>query len=467
MSTVDLLNTINDTFWYIPLVMIVALGLYSTLRLKGIQFKALREMVRVTFSKDSRSEGEMSSFKVFCMSMGNRIGVGNITGPVLAILVGGPGAIFWMWIFAILGGATSFLESTVGQIYKTRKSDGNFRGGPAYNIYKALGLKRMSIIVAMVMVLMYILGFASMEVSSMASALCDTFQFSNNNLFFAVILTSLTAIIIIGGIKRVADVSTALVPTMAIGWLILCTVSIAMSTGGVVNAFAMIFECAFSVPSAVGGGVGAMLIIGMKRGVLSNEAGIGTITNISSIADVEHPAKQGLSQCLGVAIDTVVGTLTAIVVLSYANYDVIIGLNQESMPLLHTVFESTLGGIAPMLVTLMLFVFAFTSLISDFIIGENNLSLVTEKRVCRYGMAIGLLSVVFLSSFYASDSMFLIVDIMLGICAVINCIVMFRIGKFAVEACKDYFSQRAAGVDTPIFHKSCLSDTTGVTEWDD
>lgn len=467
MSIVDTLNTINDNFWYIPLVLIVCLGIYSTVKLKGIQFRSLREMCRVTFSKDCSSKDGMSTFKVFCMSMGNRIGVGNITGPVLAILIGGPGAIFWMWIFAILGCATSFLETTVGQIYKSRKSDGSFYGGPAYNIEKGLGMKRAAFIVAFVMILMYIVGFASMEVSSMASALCDTFEFSNNHIFFAVLITAITAVTIIGGVKRVANLSTGIVPAMALAWFVLCGACIVMNDGGVVNAFSSIFEYAFSVPSAVGGGIGAMLSIGMRRGVLSNEAGIGTITNISSMADVEHPAKQGLSQSLGVIIDTVVSTFTAIVVLSYADIDVIVGAGLDSMPLLNSIFDSTLGDVAPMLVSLMLFVFAFTCLIADFVIGSNNLKFITQDKKYGYAMMLALLLVVFISSFFASDAMFLVVDILLGVCGVINCIVMFRLGKFAIEAYRDYCEQRKAGVCTPRFRKNSLSDDTGVTEWDE
>lgn len=465
MSLVDVLNTINDTFWYIPLVLIVCLGLYSTFKLKGIQFRDIREMVRVTFSREKCTESGLSSFKVFCMSMGNRIGVGNITGPVLAILVGGPGAIFWMWVFAALGSATSFLETTIGQIFKTRTSDGNFHGGPAFNILKGLGMGRVAMAVAIVMVLMYAVGFASMEVSSMSSALCDTFDFANNNLVFATILTLITAVIIVGGVNRVANVSTGIIPIMALGWFILCALAIAMSQGGIIDAFAMIFQYAFSVPSAIGGGIGAMLIIGMKRGVLSNEAGIGTITNISSMADVRHPATQGLSQSLGVIIDTIVSTLTALVVLSFGSFETIHGMGLESMPLLNEIFESTLGSIAPVLVTLMLFLFAFTSLIADYVVGDNNLSFVSQKRVYKVIMTVGMLAVVFLSSFFASDAMFLVVDILLALCGIINCIVMFRLGRLAIDAYGDYRQQRAAGVTDPVFDPSCLSDSTGVTVW--
>ena len=466
MSLTETLTVINDNFWYIPLVLIVCLGLYCTVRLGGIQFRNIREMCRITFSRNENRDG-MSPFQVFCMSMGNRIGVGNISGPILAILVGGPGAIFWMWIFAILGSATSFLETTIGQLFKVRGSDGEFHGGPAYNIRNGLGLRRMAMGVAFVMILMYVVGFISMEVSSMASALCGAFTFDGNKLVFAVILTALTAVTILGGVRRIADMSTGIVPAMALGWFIVCVISIALSDGGVVNAFTMIFQYAFSVPSAIGGGIGAMLIIGMRRGVISNEAGIGTITNISSMADVSHPAAQGLSQSLGVFIDTIVSTLTALVILSYGDISAIVGLDLESMPLLQEVLGGAFGAAAPYLVALFLFVFAYTCLMADYVISENNLMFITGRRDARLAMCVILLIVVFVSSLFASDAMFLAVDIMLGICAVLNSVVMFRLARHAIEAWNDYRAQKTAGVKDPVFHKGCMSDPTGMTEWDE
>ena len=467
MSIVDTLNEFDDILWYIPLVLIVLLGIYSTVRLKGIQVRDLKEMWISTFSRGERGEGKLSSFHVFCMSMGNRIGVGNITGPVLAILVGGPGAIFWMWIFAFLGTATSFLETVVGQIYKSRRADGKYHGGPAFNIAKGLGMKKVSMIVAFVMILMYILGFVSMEVCSMSEALCGAFEFDHNSLVIAILLTLFTAFIIIGGLERVAGLSVKIVPVMAVLWFFICVICIALSDGGVINAFSMIFSYAFTVPSAVGGGIGAMLIIGMKRGVLSNEAGVGTITNISSMADVPHPVRQGYSQALGVIIDTVVSTLTALVILSFGNIDEIIGLDLESVNLLQAIMEASVGSVAVYLVALFLFVFALTSLMSDYVIGENNLMFITGDRRARVAMCLFLLAVVFVSSFFSSDGLFAIVDIMLAICGIINCLVMFKIGSRAVEAYRDYRRQKSEGIVEPVFHPSCLSDPSGVTEWNE
>ena len=468
MSVTEILEHINDYFWYVPLVLIVCLGIYGTFRLKGIQIRDLKEMCRVTFSKECPHQGKISTLQVFCMSMGNRIGVGNIAGPVTAIIIGGPGAILWMWIFALLGMASSLIETTVGQIYKTKGDDGNYHGGPAYTILNGLNMKRVAMFVAGVMILMYIVGFVSMEVTSISEALCGAFEFENNALVFAILLTAVTAGIVIGGLGRIAKISVWLVPAMAILWLVVAIISIALSAGGIVNAFVMIFQYAFTVPSAIGGTIGAMLLIGMKRGVLSNEAGIGTITNISSMADVEHPVKQGLSQSLGVLIDTVVSTLTALVVLSYGSIEEIGALTNslESINILQFVLEDTIGGSAPYLVAAFLFVFAFTCLMGDYVIGENNLAFITKNVKAKYVMIFALLAVVFISSFYASDGMFAVVDIFLGICGVINCLVMFKLAGRAIEAYKDYRAQKSAGKETPVFSKDCLSDSSGVLEWE-
>ncbi len=462
----DSLVKFSEDIWYLPLVLIVLLGIYSTLRLRGVQIAGLKEMCHSTFGND-RGTGKPSPFQVFCMSMGNRIGVGNITGPVLAITVGGPGAIFWMWVFAFIGTATSMLETTVGQIYKTKHADGRLHGGPAYNIAKGLGLRRASMIVAFIMVLMYLLGFVSMEVSSMSSAINGAFGFETWAI--AIVLTIITAYVIFGGVTRVAKLSTAIVPAMGIVWLIVCAICIALSDGGVINAFGMIFQYALNVPSAVGGGIGAMLLIGMRRGVLSNEAGVGTITNISSMAPVSHPVRQGYSQALGVILDTVVSTLTALVILSFGSFSEIwaeYSIQGESIPLLQAVMDASIGGLAPYLVAIFLFIFAFTSLIADYVIGENNMAFITDSKHARLAVCVFLLIVVFLSSMFASDALFAIVDILLAVCGVINCLVMFKLGSRAVEAFKDYRRQRESGTSVPEFKKECLSDQTGVTEWD-
>lgn len=463
----DILDFIDTYIWYIAFVLIIAVGIYATIRLKGLQVTSLKEMAKVTFFKGSNHEkGKLSSFQVFCMSMGSRIGVGNITGPILAILVGGPGAIFWMWIFAAIGMATSFLETTIAQIYKVPKENGGYRGGPAYTLFHGLGMRRLGIVAAFVMIMMYLVGFVSGEVISMSEAVCNAFDFDGNHIVFALILTAATAIILIGGVYRIANLSVKIVPLMALTWFAICIISIALSAGGVLNAFAMIFEYAFDIPAVIGGGFGAIIMNGMMRGVWSNEAGIGTITNLSAMADVKHPASQGYTQSLGVLIDTVVSTMTALVILSYADIDTIIGTGLESIPLLQHVFTDTLGWISPYVVMVFMFVFAFTCLMSDVVIGEGNLMLIKDSRIASIAMKGLLLAVVFLSSFFASDALTIFMDILLAVCAFFNTYIMIRLVKRGMEAFRDYRRQKAEGIKEPVFHKSCLSDNTGVTEWD-
>lgn len=464
----ETLVNVEDGIWYVALVLIVCLGIYATVRFRGIQFRSLREMVRVTFPKESR-EGALSSFHVFCISMGSRIGVGNITGPILAIMIGGPGSILWMWVFAVIGMATSFMETTVGQIYKEKKADGHYHGGAAYYVLKGLGKRRLAAIVAFIMIMMYVVGFVSMEVVSMSEAACGAFDFAGNNFVFAVLLTLIAAVVLAGGIQRVSKISVRVVPLMAVVWLLVCAFSILTSNEGFFHAAGSIFEYAFSVPAAVGGTIGGMLLIGMKRGVLSNEAGIGTIPNISSMAHVKHPAQQGYSQSLGVLIDVIISTMTALVILSYADIDTLAGMYNsgvESVPMLQAAFADTIGGIAPYAVAAFMFLFAFTCTISDFVIGSNNVVFIKDTKTTILLMKVLILAVIFLSSFFASDDLFAIVDIFLAICAFVNFYVMLRLGGRAVEAWRDYTRQRKEGVDTPVFHKSCLSDDTGVTEWD-
>lgn len=467
MTLLDSFTTFVDDLWYVVFVLIVVLGLYCTVRLRGLQFTQIREMVRVTFSRrELGNDDALSPFRVFCMSMGNRIGVGNIVGPVLAVTIGGPGAVFWMWVFALLGSATSFLETTVGQLFKVRTSNGEYHGGTAYNVSNGLGLRRAAVVVATIMVLMYIVGFVSMEVCSMAEVMEGAFPFQGNEWVFAVMLTVLTGLIILGGVRRTSKVLAGVVPAMAILWILFCLVSIAVNHSGVVDAIVSIFTDAFSVPATVAGGVGAMLMIGMKRGILSNEAGIGTIPNLSSMADVRHPAAQGLSQSLGVLIDTVVCTMTALVVLTAMGHSVI-GSELDSVPMLQEVFTGTFGSVAPYLLAMFLMVFAFTSLMTDYIIGENNILHFGERRWPIIAMNVLILAVVFLSSLYSSDTLFVIVDLMMALCGIVNVFVVLKLRRSALEAYADYRRQRAEGVDEPVFSTSVVSDSTGMTVWDE
>ncbi len=469
-SFIDTVWEFDDYFWFIPFFLIIALGIYSTLKFKGVQFTQIKEMCKVTFSFEKGARDKITPFHVFCVSMGNRIGVGNIAGPITALIMGGPGAIFWMWVFATLGGATSFVETTVGQIFKSKGEDGEFIGGPAHNVSKGLKSKQLGIIMAVLMIAVYIGGYVLSEISTISTSFTGAYDFEYNNIVIAFILAVFAFMVALGGFKRVAQISVAVVPFMAVCWIIISIVVILMNAGGIPDAIAAIFSCAFNVPAAVGGGVGAMLTIALRRGIWSNEAGEGTITNISSSADVPHPAKQGLSQSIGVLFDTLISTMTAMVILCFfsGDYDAMMAVGlEDSMALLEHVMGETLGGAAPTLVFCFMFLFAITCFMGDYVIGENNLKFITRDKKAKAGLVVATICIVFFAAYYGSDGLYAIMDVLLAICGIVNCLVMFKLGKYAYEAFTDYMAQKKAGVEDPVFHKSVLSDPSGVTEWDD
>ena len=479
MSASDIFSIMVDCLWYIAFVLIIAVGVYCTVKLKGVQFTHLREMCHITFSEGrEHAKGMISSFQVFCMSMGSRIGVGNITGPILAIIVGGPGAILWMWVFALIGMATSFVETIIGQIYKEPKENGGFRGGPAYTVTKGASKKKLGALVGVIMILMYLVGYVSMEAVSMSESVGGVFSGENTSLIFAIVLTVLVAIIIFGGVYRVADLSVKIVPAMAIIWFVICIVSI-LFNGNVWLAFKSIFEYAFVTPETacnafIGGVVGSFFMEGMKRGVWSNEAGIGTITNLSSMADVKHPVTQGYSQCLGVLLDVIVSTMSALVILSFADFDSLANMYMsadiggQSIVLLQSIFGNIYGNAASWIVMIFMIVFALTCLMSDYVIAETNLMVVKDSKAATMAMRLLLLAVVFISAYIAKDEVAVVVDLMLATCAFVNTYVFIRLSKRAFEAYDDYKKQKAAGIEEPVFHKSCLSgDTENINAWDD
>ena len=314
------------------------------------------------------------------------------------------------------------------------------------------------------MVLMYIVGYISSEVAAMSEAFTGAFEFEHNTLVFSIFMTVIAAIIAFGGFKRVAHVSSLVVPFMAIAWILICMGIILFNYAHIGDAFVMIIKYAFSPPAFVGGLAGS-LIVGLRRGVWSNEAGIGTITNVSSLAEVDHPAQQGMSQSLGVLMDTIICTMTAFVVLSFSGFDAATEIAEESMPYLQMIFKDALGSIAPSLVFFFIFLFAITCFMGDVVIGENNLKFITESPYARYGMIALVLAVVFISCFWASDTVFAVLDILLALCGMINAFVIFRLFGRATEVYKDYKEQRKAGIEKPRFCSDSLSDKTGVTEW--
>lgn len=476
MSITDTANEIvsvfNDYAWYLAFVFLIGLGIYFMIKLKGSQIADIREESKLAFSgrKDGKKTHHISSFEAFCVGLGARIGVGNIAGVATAITAGGPGAIFWMWIFAIIGAGTSYMECTLGQLFKEKGKDEFFHGGPAYYIRNGLHMKHYATVLAILIIALYGIGFIGVQASNATDAFVGAFKFDNNQIIIAVLVTLAAAIIIFGGIKRVARVSVKIVPYMALLWMILALITIAINWQNIGNAIVMIVEGAFGIQQFVGGGLGMAVMWGLKRGVFSNEAGIGSIPNVSSSAYVEHPAKQGLIQSLGVLIDTlIVCSATAFLILTFGNFEAIQGLGLSGAPLVQAILESNFGYIAPMILSLFMIVFAFSSLIGYYSMCEANTRFITSKPAAILLLRVIITIVVLISCMIPLSLMWSICDALMAVMGVLNLIAVALLSKYAFALYKDYKAQKKAGVETPAFDISSGvldgMDVSGITCW--
>lgn len=478
MSIVDTIDTIfveANQIWWVSLICLAALGIYFTIRLKGLQILKIRETCRLSLSGigEGKTKSKVSSFEAFCIGMGARIGVGNIAGVATAIVTGGPGAVFWMWVFAIIGSASSFMESTLAQVFKEKKSDGQFYGGPAYYASKGLGSKKLGIFVAIMLILTFGIGFVGVQSTNATAALTGAFDFEYNNLVFGLILTIIAGIIIFGGVKRVARFSTKVVPAMAVLWIIFAFIAIACNWENVPNAFKMIFEYAFGAPALIGGGIGTAINIGMRRGIFSNEAGLGSIANIAASADIPHPAKQGLIQSFGVIVDTVVVcSVTAIVILSYGTFDEIYALNPAGGANLVQDIISTssiFGGVANYIIAFFMLIFAFTSIIGYYTMSESNVRFIKDNKMFINIVRIIVLITMLLSSLVNTAVLDHISDTFNAFMGLINILIVAALSKIVFAVYKDYREQKDSGVEEPVFHRDILKGmkhTENIDEWE-
>ena len=466
----DLFWFVDDYFWGISFVFLIGLGIIFTIKLKGLQILKIKETSSLALSgvSEGKKTSKVSSFEAFCIGMGARIGVGNIAGVATAIMMGGPGAVFWMWIFAIIGSASSFMESTLAQIFKEKKEDGHFYGGPAYYAFKGLGNRKLGIIAAVLLVLTFGVGFIGVQSCNASSALSGAFDFENNHLVFAIIIAALAALILFKGLKAAAKFSARVVPIMAVLWIVFALVAICFNIGGVVNAIAMIFQYAFTVPSALGGAIGTIIVTGLKRGVFSNEAGLGSVANIAATANVKHPVKQGMIQSFGVLVDTlVVCTITAFVVLSYGNFAEISALGLKGANLVQAITADSMGNIANYIIALFMFIFAFTSLIGYYTMSESNARFIKDSKKNILLVRILVIIVAFCAACVTDVTiMDAFSDTFMAAMAAVNMVIVALLSRKVFEAYADYRKQKKAGVEEPEFHKDALSDATGVTEWE-
>ncbi len=467
------ISPINTWVWYAAFVFLIGGGLVFLFKLKGLQILKIRQCAKLalTGTKDGANERTVSSFEAFCIGLGARVGVGNIAGVGGAIVLGGPGAIFWMWIFAIIGAGTSFMETTLAQLFKEKKDDGSYYGGPAFYAMKGVGSKKLAYLISILTIITFGIGFVGVQAATSASALSGAFDFEYNTIIFGALITIAAAAIIFGGVKRIAVFSAKVVPVMAFVWLIVAGLIIVTNYDQIWNAAKMIFTYAFTLESAIGGAIGAAIMNGLKRGVFSNEAGLGSIANIAGTADVKHPVKQGMIQSFGTLIDTlVVCSFTAFAILTtYGSYEGVLATGLTKDILVQDVFSIAYGDVGPTIVALFMLVFAFTSLIGYYTMSESSMRFMTDKKSTVFAVRVLVCIVAFVSCLAGTGLMELICDTFMAFMGCVNVITIFLLAKLVYIALDDWNKQKASGIEEPVFNREIFGDepkAQGITEWD-
>ena len=470
-----IINDINNFIWTnIIIVALIGLGIYFTFKTKFVQLRLLSEMIKLITSSagDKTSGKEISGFQAFCVSTASRVGVGNIAGVAIAIVTGGPGAVFWMWLIAFIGCATGFVESTLAQIYKLPKGQGAFHGGPAYYIKNALNQPAIAKLFAILISVTFGLIYVSVQANTIALSVETAFQIDHK--ITAFILAALTGLVIFGGMHRIAKVTEFLVPIMAGIYLLSAIVIILMNFDKVPSMFALIFHDAFNPQAAVGGGFGAVFMTGVRRGLFSNEAGEGSVPNAAATATGKHPARQGLIQSFGVYVDTwLVCTATAFIVLLTEQYQ--IGGDLTGIALAQKSLGSVFGSIAPTALSIIVFMFAFSSIVGNYYYGEINIAFFEGDEsgdnpsvLARNALIIFRILVVLMVIFGGFAELSFVwdsADLFMGFLCLTNLYAIARLGKFAFIALDDYVKQKNNGIDEPSFDPSIIPDQKGIFAW--
>ena len=460
MLNLDALNhiitSVNDALWtYLLIGALILCGLYFTIRTRFVQFTLIGDMFRqMVDSPNTSGRKHISSFQAFAVSMATRVGTGNLAGVATAIAVGGPGAVFWMWLIALIGSATAFVEATLAQLFKRPSSD-SYIGGPAYYISRGLHNKWMAGLFAVLITLTFGLSYNSIQSNAICGALNKAFGFEP--LVVGAIITVIALFIAFGGIQRIARVSSILVPFMALGYLILALVVVIMNIDLVPHVLKLIITNAFGFEQVAGGGLGMTIMIGIRRGLFSNEAGEGSAPNVAATADISHPVKQGLIQSLGVFTDTLlVCSCTAFLVLISGLYTTD-GL--EGVQLTQASLESQVGSWGTIFVAIALFLFAFTSIIGNYYYGEANIRFLTDKK-----WALTLFRIlsggvfVFLGAVASFEFVWNLGDLFMALVTMCNLIALAFLSKYAFKLLDNYRDQRRRGIKNPVFHRDDLPE---------
>ena len=472
MDTINaFIDSVNGYLYgYVLVALLVFGGVMFTLWLLLPQARMLRAAI-AALAEPSHEKGAMSSFQALMVSTASRVGSGNIVGVSAAVLAGGPGAVFWMWVIAVLGGASAFTESTLAQIYKCRDESGNCYGGPPYYIRKAIGSKFLGGLFAVFVILLYMGGFNALCAFNTTDFLSHyTGSLPHARALIGLAVAALAGTVIMGGGRIVARVTQFLVPVMAVGYLVMALAVMVLHAGDLPHVFATVFREAFNSRSAFGGLFGAVVMSGVKRGLYSNEAGIGSAPNAAASAVVSHPVKQGLAQMLSVFIDTLlICTATAMILLCSGLDPHDFAAGRDNALFVQQSMHASFGGGGAVLLTAAFVVFCYTTLVGNYFYAEQAVRYfyagAHSDKVFMTAYRLVAVLVIFVGSLLKAELVWNVSDVIMGVMALVNIPVCIVLGHKAFGALQDYARQRRAGKNPVYRPEKLYLDTTGMECW--
>ena len=451
-----MLEALNDFLsGKLLIVLIVGLGSYFTLRSRFVQFRHFGHMFSV-FKESLRGQaGQLSSFQALMLSLAGRVGAGNIAGVGIAVTLGGPGAVFWMWVTALVGMSSSFFECTLAQVYKRSDGDGLYRGGPAYYIQHGLKLRWMAVVFAVLLLVTYGFTFNGLQSYTVTHSLQNAFGFEPQQTGFA--LAALLCVVFIGGIKRIASVSDLLVPVKTLAYIGVTLYVIITQIEHVPAMLETIIKSAFGLDPAFGGPLGSAIVMGVKRGVFANEAGLGSAPNVAAVAAVRHPAAQGVVQAFSVFLDTfVICTCTALLILLSGFYTP--GFEGDGIALTQNSLAAVVGDWGRLFVSVALSLFVFTCILYNYYLGETSLQFLSRNRMVLMAYRGLVVLLILWGSVQDLSTVFAFADITMTCLAFVNLAALTMLFKVGLRVMRDYDEQRRAGIAQPVFDAARFAD---------
>ena len=462
----DIIDMLNEYLWtYVVIVMLIGCAIYFTIRTKGVQFRLLKDMFKVianrpiyinkvekeNLSTEDERLKKIGSFQAFAVSLSSRVGTGNLAGVASAIFVGGPGAVFWMWVMALFGAATAFVESTLAQLYKRRGED-SFYGGPAYYMQYGLHRKWMGVLFAVLITITFGIANQVVQRNTLCDAIADTMGVGRDKV--GLVLTIATTMIIFGGVTRISRFSSIIVPIMAVGYILLAAFILITNITAIPAMISLIVKSAFGFEQAAGGMVGVAMMQGIKRGLFSNEAGEGSAPNAAAIASTSHPIKQGLLQALGVFADTlVICTCTAFVILLSGIYD----SGRDGIILTKYALITHVGSLGGLFVTLAIFFFAYSTIIANYFYGETNIRFITQSGKTIFAFRAITGATVMIGATVTLQTAWCLVDLAMGFMTLVNLVAIIQLSPKVFRLLDNYIEQRRNHQD-PQFKRSMMPE---------